>query len=890
MVLRKTFLLFLLLFFVAENASGTSFTVMDGTFLLRQRQKELDYELKKQFLLNPSLRANLNLPLGNLQVDRSEVGFQVYNFISGRYEYKPGIMVAEGRHCRVFFEKGRLHAWGEEREKNLEQIVTTFDQHVYETVTAWFGEPYIPPEFYLPDSKIFIFLVDIQDQFNDGYIAGYFDHRDIDGLFGNQKPVFFMDIVPGQPGNPSDKANPFFRTLAHEFQHMVSFSRRLKKGLPAQERWLDEGFSMFSEFLFSGRVGESSICIPPSPHYEKFIEDPQVNLFSSSSNSWFKEDKLFRQYGASFLFTTYMVEKVGGKTTAEQQGFCRRLIDTASAGAVGLDEFLQSYDTGLTQVFQNWSMACYLNDPELNSGLWHFSTLPVFKQAKISQLPIRHVSHFYAREASSFIGGEGLSIPNTINLEEIRGEAAVRIKFAFAEGMTPALVVVEKTGMARRISLPTGEGQEKLIDLDLTDTQRAFLLPVAVKTDFTGDEKLNYSFATVSNGLLMYPVANPAFSDQFIIFLRSVQQPLLATPTLKISLNNLVDSPDFIPIDASRNVFAAHYRLPGNGRGQATCYAGEDSCSFSFSAVRIRGNEIARSAQGDVALMVQSSDSTIDAATMLVDEAASIGLAEKGLLAGPFNIVNSSSAAATMIFADVEDSASVGLAKIGPWHECVDWQPVEKTASQLLAKISSSGRYALMRDQNPPIVESFALVGSERAPGIELKLGDDFSGIDRDQLKVSIEGYGQIFPIISGVDSFVFALPNFASGEKLFRISFADRAGNRVETTRLQSLSGPVVLKSAEVFPNPCVGRCRLLHRFSSAINLLSARTRIYDCSGDLVAELESAQSAADLIEADWDSRNLAGRKVSSGVYLAKTRIVTDRGKFKTSAKVAVLR
>jgi hypothetical protein len=890
MLLRKTFFLLLLLLFCTENVSVASLIVKDGTFLLRQRQKELDYEQKKQFLLNPSVRACLNLPRGNLQINHTEVGFQVYNFVSGRYEYKPGIMVAEGEHCRIFLEKGRLHAWGEEREKILKQIVTTFDQHVYQTVTQWFGEPYIPPEFYLPDAKIFIFLVDIQDGFSDGYVAGYFDHRDIDGLFGNQKPVFFMDISPGKPGDPSDKANPFFRTLAHEFQHMVSFSRRLKLGLPAQERWLDEGFSMFSEFIFSGRVGENDICFPPSPHYEKFVEDPLVNLFSSSSNSWFKEDRLFRQYGASFLFTTYMIEKVGGKTIAERQGFCRSLIDKASPGAAGLDKFLNSYSTGLTEVFQNWTLACYLNDAEMNGGLWHFASLPVFRQAKVGQLPLRHVTHFYAREASSFLGGEGATVPNTINLEEIRGEAPVRIRFNFADGMTPALVIVGKDGEVSLVNLSATADREKLVDLDLEKLERAFLLPVAVKTDFLGDEKINFSFASVSNGLLMYPVANPAFPDQFIIFLRSAQQPLLATPTLKISLNNLIDSPQFVPVDERRAVFAAHYRLPGNGRGQATCYAGEDSCSFSFSAARVSGDGVSIRPDAKTFLVYNSDASAIDAAAMVFEDATDLNLEQKGLLAGPFNIVNTINASATMIFERIEDLTGVGLARIGSWHECIEWQPVKMQASQVSANVRGSGKYALMCDKTPPVIESFGVIGYEKPSAIEIKLGDDFSGIAPDTLKVSIDGYGPIFPVTTRAESFIFALPQLACGEKVFRISFADRAGNVVETTRLQALAGMISLQSWTVFPNPCQGRCRMQQRFSAAINLISARTRIYDCAGDLVVELEPVQVAADLIETAWDSRNSAGHKVSNGVYLAKTRIVTDQGSFKAGAKIAVLR
>lgn len=121
-----------------------------------------------------------------------------------------------------------------------------------------------------------------------------------------------MDIAPGEPGNPEDKCNSFYRTLAHEFQHMVNFSIQHANGSVEQERWLDEGFSMFSEYVFSGEIGSDPGRVPPAPHFERFLENHGVNLISNARESWFQEESLFRKYGASFLFVAYLVEKFGG--------------------------------------------------------------------------------------------------------------------------------------------------------------------------------------------------------------------------------------------------------------------------------------------------------------------------------------------------------------------------------------------------------------------------------------------------------------------------------------------------------------------------------------------------------------------------------------------------
>lgn len=881
-------LLFLLLLLSAGYCSAAEKTVIkDGTFLLRSRQKELDYQLKKQFLQNPALRHSLK-NRRNLIVNESEVGFQVYNFISGLYQYKPGILVAEGQYCRVFIEMARAGIWGESRDVVLQQIVSNFDQHVYPTVTAWFGEPAVPPEFYLPDEKIFIFLVDIEDNFSDGYVAGYFDHRDIEGLFGNQKPVFFMDINPGKPGIASDKANPFYRTLAHEFQHMVSFSRRLQMKLPAQERWLDEGLSMFSEFVYSGRVGENSECLPPSPHYEKFVESPLVNLFSSSNNSWFKEDQLFRQYGASFLFATYLIEKYGGESTFARQGFVKKLIEASDSGCTGLNEFLRAYDTSLLEVFQNWTLACYLNDASLNQGKWHFASLKVYDNAQVSQLPLKHVTHFYARAESSFVGGEGTVVPNTVNLEEIKGDARVKIKYLFEKTMTPALVALDENGAVKWQHLSADA--PSTLDIDLSQQKRLFILPQAVKFEFAADEALKFSYNSETSGLMLYPVANPAFSDQFIIFLRSSQRPLVATPTLRISLNNLVDSPAFVAVDDERRIFAAHYRLPGNGRGQATCYAGEDSCSFSFSAAAVMGNELALSSTGNASLVLGSADQNRATAAMLSAAPIEFGGLQGDIVAGPYQITLHENSSATLLLDKVETQSGLGLAELGPWQNCISWQQVALASGAVSAKIPHSGRFCLVKDKQAPVLESLIVKSAGDKNLIELKLRDDLSGIDKESLRLSLEQTGPVYPISSSDNRFVYLMPTLPAGEHQLHLEVKDLAGNLLTETRHQVLAGKISLTGCEIFPNPCRGRARLRYQFSAPVNLLSASIKIYDVSGELVAEPDLLQVSKTLLEAGWSGLNKSQKRAANGVYLVKTRISTSQGNFKTTAKLALLR
>ncbi|GAB4280659.1 MAG: hypothetical protein Kow0029_25340 [Candidatus Rifleibacteriota bacterium] len=892
--MRKSILLFsLTLFFLAvQPYLGASPIIREGTFLLRQRKAELDRELKKKYLQSPAFRAaikNANRP--NLIPGESEVGFQVYNFISGSYGYRLGLFIAEGKHCRVFIEKEHSDSWSLETSQIAGQIADTFDRHVYPCVTSWFGEPVIPTEFSLPDNKIFIFLVDIRDHFSDGYVAGYFDHRDIEGLFGNQKPVFFMDINPGKPGNPSDKSNAFYRTLAHEFQHMVSFSRRLAKGYEEQDRWLDEGLSMFSEFVFSGRVGATDDCLPPYPHFEKFIENPSINLFSSSIQSWFKEESLYRQNGGSFLFTLYLLEKYGGTTVEERQSFARDLVVAKGVGKACLDNFLVQHESSLKEVFCNWVVACYLNDKNLNNGKWHFDSIKTIADATVPQLPLNKVRHFYSRADSSFVGAEGSVYPNSPNLEEIIGDGPIKIRFSFDPAMCPALLRVNKDKTSFLQPLTLDEKGNCEIILDLGQLEKAAVLPIGIKGTFSADEKFNYTFNSISKRLLLYPVPNPAFSDQFVIILRSIESPIIATPSLNISFNNLIDRPPFSPVNDERKLFVAHYRIPGTGKGQAICYSGDDSCSFSFSAITARANEIGEISAGDATLLIESPVHNSNVSAMISQPSGYMLPDNISVLAGPYDLVVADYSNAVLRLKNTWlHHKGIGISSISENGEIKSWSNAEFKDGNLEAKISGSGRYFLIRDENKPEIKDFDATNNHTGFKLCASLRDDLSGIDPASVRLSInDKYVDEKPLLKE-DKVIYSFAEIPAGEYDFALSVRDYAGNEAAIINHQTLAGNVYLSAPVVFPNPFRNRTTIRCDFSSAVNLISADARIYDCSGSFVALLDANQTAAGRVEFYWDACNRSGKKVANGVYFSKIRLHTSQGNFKSQCKIAVLR
>lgn len=332
----------------------------DGTFRLRS-QNAIRWQQ-----LQPEL-ANIkgSVLLNRLVPQSSNMGFQVFNFDSNSYVYKEGLYLEDGKYCRLFIQQ----LDNKNLNKKAQKVAQVFDNYIYPMVKKWFGEPEVPEELRLPDSKVYIFLTEIAGSFSEGYISGYFDRRDLT-LDGNRKPFLFMDISRIEEAELEDPSSAFYKTLAHELQHLTNYSIRKALRLPEQERWLDEAYSMYAEYLYLGSLGLKKQ--PPIKHLEKYLESPNIDITSNSEHLWFKEPELYQQYGASFIFMVYLVQKYGGNTEGLQSFFLKELVKVNSAGVKGLNEILSFKDITFNDVLLDFNLALAIDDMSLNNGLWAF--------------------------------------------------------------------------------------------------------------------------------------------------------------------------------------------------------------------------------------------------------------------------------------------------------------------------------------------------------------------------------------------------------------------------------------------------------------------------------------------------------------------------------------
>jgi hypothetical protein len=100
--------------------------------------------------------------------------------------------------------------------------------------------------------KTTLLLLDIQDGYDPkaggGYVGGYFFPGDMeDGDNSNKRDMLYIDSVEGFAD--MDAA---YATIAHELQHLISYSNTVAIGKDQQDLWINEGLSTAAEYVYGG--------------------------------------------------------------------------------------------------------------------------------------------------------------------------------------------------------------------------------------------------------------------------------------------------------------------------------------------------------------------------------------------------------------------------------------------------------------------------------------------------------------------------------------------------------------------------------------------------------------------------------------------------------------
>ena len=256
----------------------------------------------------------------------------------------------------------------------LEGAADTFESQIYPLNRAFFGSEWTPGV----DGDPHLSVLHAR-QIGAG-VAGYFWSVDEYPAEirpdSNQMEMFYINADNANVGSAY-----YLGTLAHEFQHMIHWYQDRN-----EETWLNEGMSELAALINDFDPGGKDFAWSARP-------DTQLN-------TWSDDEARSAHYGAAYLFATYLLDRFGETLT-------QAVVTHPANGIASVDAVLAANDTGLafTDVFADWVVAAYLDDPELADGHFGYEMIdppqpvldqehlrfPIERAAQVSQYGVDYV-------------------------------------------------------------------------------------------------------------------------------------------------------------------------------------------------------------------------------------------------------------------------------------------------------------------------------------------------------------------------------------------------------------------------------------------------------------------------------------------------------------------
>lgn len=301
-------------------------------------------------------------------------------------------LVVKSQHLYMWVEKGEQVS-----RRALERSAKLFDEKIYPTNREFFGSEWTPGIDNDPRLHV-LHATGLGDT-----VAGYFSSADeISNKinpYSNMHEMFYINLSNNEPGTSF-----YDTTLAHEFQHMIHWNEDRN-----EETWVNEGLSELAVQL-NGMGREDEVMRPD----QVFASDPDVQI-----NTWADNEASFPHYGNAYLFMNYFLARYGEQAT-------KALVADPANGLKAFDNVLEQLGAGTANdLFADWVIANWLNDPKLSDGRWgypDFNPDPMAPAEEVDQLPVDSSGdvHQYAADYIRLPGSANMTI-------DFQGDATTRL-------------------------------------------------------------------------------------------------------------------------------------------------------------------------------------------------------------------------------------------------------------------------------------------------------------------------------------------------------------------------------------------------------------------------------------------------------------------------------
>jgi len=392
-----------------------------------------------------------------------------------------------GDHCYVVVEDSQWNVNIDQSQVDV--IVDHFENTsigsfptdgIWTLDTTHFGDP---PDALDQDPRIYILYYDF-DVSSDGYFWS-FDQQcdDVAAFHSNECDVVYMNCSDFDPAG-----SYLLAVLAHEFEHLIHYNHD-----PNEVSWVDEGLAELAMWLYGDPDNIS-----------------QFNSFPDRSLTLF--DRAWADYIKSYLFSLYFYERYGGQSSIYA------LVQEPANSIAGYENVLdsQSYSEGFADVFGDWIVANYLDDPSIGDGRFGYvgETLPPFSPfATFSSYPVgpnaASVSH-WAADYARFQNGSDLVVSF-----DGSDNSRFRVRALLLDPVAPTEVV----------ELPLGAGEAGQLGLPQVGSTHDELVMVYANVLDTG--ALSYQYAA-ETGAVGAPVGRLPASLGLVALGGGTARPRLA--------------------------------------------------------------------------------------------------------------------------------------------------------------------------------------------------------------------------------------------------------------------------------------------------------------------------------------------------------------------------
>jgi hypothetical protein len=296
--------------------------------------------------------------------------------------------------ARLEYVTDHLYFWiedGLEFEPDaVADLSEAFENQIYPTDREFFGSEWTPGVD--GDPHIYILLAGGLGSSVAGYYSSADEYHPLANEYSNSHEMFYLN------NDNIDLRDEFtYGVLAHEFQHMIHWNHDQN-----EESYIDEGFAEVANFLNGYSQGGFDWL---------FTLDPDLQL-----NDWADPsvEDTTPNYGASFLFLTYFLDRFGEEATQALAAHPANGLD--SVDAVLEEIAAQDPATGepytTDDLFIDWVVATFLNDDSVEDGRYAYGNYPdaPTTSSEIADCPVESLSsdvHQYGADLLSISCPDG---------------------------------------------------------------------------------------------------------------------------------------------------------------------------------------------------------------------------------------------------------------------------------------------------------------------------------------------------------------------------------------------------------------------------------------------------------------------------------------------------